>query len=187
MSIKNFWLLFLKALGIWLIVNSLPTAFHLIILVMSWTVNSTSNWSTFVEPTVQVLLIVIFYVLILWLFVFKTSWLVHKLKLVEGFDETRIEFKIRHTSVIAIASIVIGGLLFVDSLPNLITETIKYFEQKRMFQPEISSGMIFFYLIKTVFGYLLMTNSRNVVKFIENNRKIARVIEPDSLKDEKDK
>jgi hypothetical protein len=106
----------------------------------------------------------------LWLFVFKTAWLIDKLHLEKGFSEERIEFNIPHSTVLSIAIILIGGLMFVDSLPQLCRQIFSYFQQKDMFMQNISSGWIIFQFVKTIIGYLLMTNSRFIVNFIDRKK-----------------
>jgi len=106
------------------------------------------------------------YIFVLWLFVFKTSWLIDKLKLENGFAEEKLEFNIQLSAIIKIATIVIGGLVFIDSLPQFCRQTFIFFQQKSMLAENESTGWIIFHMVKTVIGYLLMTNSEAVAKFI---------------------
>jgi hypothetical protein len=57
--------------------------------------------------------------------------------------------------------------MFVDSLPELCRQVFVTFQQKSMFRENPSSGWIIFHLAKTIVGYILMTNSQAVVKFID--------------------
>ncbi len=110
------------------------------------------------------------YILVLWLFVFKTAWLIDKLHLEKGFTEERIELNIPHSAVLSIAIIIIGGIMFVDSLPQLFNQTFSYLQQKNMFRMEPKSGILIFQAVKTIIGYLLMTNSQFVVKLIDKKK-----------------
>lgn len=167
MNVKNFWTIFLKVLGIWLVINGVTTITQFIsaLSVLSFN-NKEELWSILYVVVVLILTIAIYF-FVLWLFVFKTSWLIDKLKLEQGFSEEKFEYNIQYSSIMTIAIIVIGGLIFVDSLPLFCKEAFNYFQQKRMFNENFSSGWIFFHLVKTVLGYLLMTNSKFVVNFIE--------------------
>lgn len=131
------------------------------------------NWWD-ILPAIGLLFLTIgVYIFILWLFVFKTSWLIDKLKLEKGFTEEKIQFDINSSSIIKIAIIVIGGLIFIDSLPQFCRQTFIFFQQKSMLVENPETGWIIFHLVKTVFGYLLMTNSKQIVEFIEKRGKQA--------------
>ena len=107
------------------------------------------------------------YLFILRLFVFKTAWLIDKLHLDKGFDEEKIDLNVQLSTVLTVTTIVIGGLMFVDSLPQFCKQTFVFFQQKNMFRESPTSGWIIFHLVKTILGYLLMTNSKQVVAFID--------------------
>lgn len=107
------------------------------------------------------------YIFILRLFVFRTAWLIDKLQLDKGFEEEKIDLNIQLSTVLTVATIVIGGLMFVDSLPQLCKQIFMSLQQKNMFRESPTSGWIIFHLVKTVLGYLLMTNSKLVIAFID--------------------
>ena len=171
MSVRNFWTIFLKALGIWLVINGLTTITQFIAAFSSFVLGNNNELWTIIYSLLLLFGTIGIYILVLWLFVFKTSWLIDKLKLEKGFIDDRIEGDFDYSKVLTIAIIVIGGLIFIESLPSFCKETFNYFQQKRMFEEEFSSGWLFFYLTKTVIGYLLMTNSKIVVKYIERQFK----------------
>lgn len=167
MSVRNFWTIFLKVLGIWLVINGVTTIIQFVTSFFSIIAGNNNEARIIIYYILLLIVTIGIYLFILWLFVFKTSWLIDKLHLEKGFKEDRIEGDFDYSKVMMIATIVIGGYIFVDSLPLFCKYTFNYFQQKRMFQDEFSSGWLFFYLAKSVIGYLLMTNSRSVVKYIE--------------------
>lgn len=171
MGVRNFWTVLLKILGIWLVIDGFTTVSQFI-SAFSYIGSFNSNWWNTLYVTGLLFLTIGVYIFVLWLFVFKTSWLIDKLKLEKGFTEEKIEFDINSSSIIKIATIVIGGLIFIDSLPQFCRHTFIFFQQKSMLVENPVTGWIIFYLVKTVFGYLLMTNSKPVVEFIErrNNK-----------------
>lgn len=171
MSVKNFWTLFLKVLGIWLVISGLATITQFIAALSAFIVGNNNEVWTIIYSTLLLTGTIGLYFFILWLFVFKTAWLIDKLHLEKGFAEDKIETNLDYSKVLTISTIVIGGMVFIDSLPQFCKETFNYFQQKRMFQEEFSSGWLFFYLAKTIMGYLLMTNSKAVVKYIEQQFK----------------
>ncbi|WP_423129451.1 hypothetical protein [Gaoshiqia sp. Z1-71] len=101
------------------------------------------------------------------LFVFNSTWIIDKLKLDKGFPEETINLNV--TMGLTIATIVIGGLIFVDALPMLCKQIFTFFQQKTVFSEDPQFGWMIFYFVKTMIGYLLMTNSRYVVGYIHKN------------------
>jgi hypothetical protein len=93
------------------------------------------------------------------------------LHLDKGFTEDKIELNIKQSTVLTIAVIVVGGLIFVDSFPQLCRQIFVLFQQKNMFKDDPNSSWIIFQLVKTIIGYLLMTNSQLVIKFIDREAK----------------
>lgn len=112
-------------------------------------------------------LTVVVYFFILWLFVFKTSWLIDKLHLEKGFEDEKIELNIQLATILPIAIIVTGGILIINSLPNLCKEIFTFFQIKSLsWQESSQTGWIILYLVEVILGYLLMTNSRQISEFI---------------------
>lgn len=165
MTIRTFWIIFIKILGIWLVLESvtvLPQFFSTLLF------TDPNDTAKSLALTAAVLLLTVgIYIFILRLFVFKTAWLIDKLHLDKGFDEEIIDLNIQLSTVLTVTTIVIGGLMFVDSLPQLCKQTFTFFQQKNLFRESPSAGWIIFHMVKTILGYLLMTNSKQVVAFID--------------------
>lgn len=113
-----------------------------------------------------VIVTIAIYFIILWLFVFKTEWLISKLKLERGFTEERIEFSIPRSTILSVSIIIIGGLVFVDSLSGFCKELFSYWQQKHLFVENSSSAWLILNSIKVILGYFLMTNSKYLVSLL---------------------
>lgn len=162
MKVKTFWLILLKIIGISLVlngVNVLTQSFNILSIgenraeVISW-----------ILPVIALTVAVYFF--ILWLFVFKTSWLVDKLRLEKGFEEERIEINVQLPAALTIAIIVVGGIMLIDSLPQLCQQIFVFLRMKTALSDSEIPGWIILYLTEAVLGYLLMTNSRKITRFI---------------------
>lgn len=173
MSIKTFWTILLKTFGLWLIFSgimllpqSLTSLFQLGL-----------GRDLFMVGLIALVLLLTFgiYALILWLFVFKTDWLIDKLHLEKGFTEDRIDLNIRFSTILTISFIIMGGIMLIDSLPDLVQQLILLFRQNASFKDNSHTGDVIFLLVKAILGYLLMTNSKTVVSFVckqvNNNHK----------------
>ncbi|MDA3854583.1 MAG: hypothetical protein PF444_10155 [Bacteroidales bacterium] len=174
MTIKTFWTLIIKILGIWLILSSL-TVLSQFMLVFRF-IGSSSNNSipSLVLPLIFAFIILILYLLIIRLFIFKPSWIINKLHLEEGFEEEKIDLNINYSTVLTTATIIIGGLIFVESFPQLCRQIIASLQDKEIFRESQNAEWIIFQSIKTTIAYLLMTNSRYVVRFINKNNSIDK-------------
>lgn len=170
MTIRTFWTIFIKILGIWLVLDSINVIPELL-STLFFTDTSTTELG-FGVTVLILLLIISIYIFILRLFVFKTAWLIDKLKLANGFDEEKIDINIELSTVLTVATIVIGGLIFVDSLPQLCKQLLVFLQQEYIFRESPTLGNVVFYLVKTVLGYLLMINNKQVVAFI--HKQIAK-------------
>ena len=167
MTIKTFWTIFIKVLGIWLVLDSL-TIIPQFISTLFYSYSSDIAQGFAVSLSLLLLTIGV-YLFILRIFVFKTSWLIDKLHLDKGFDEDKIDLNIQFSTVLTVATIVVGGLMFVDSLPQLCKQIFVFYQQKSIFIENPTSGWLIFDFVKTILSYLLMTNSKQVVTFIDKH------------------
>ena len=111
------------------------------------------------------------YIIAFILFVFKTTWLLDKLKLDKDFLNEKLDVNIQPITIFAIATIIIGGIMFIDSLPLFCKQTFEFFQQKSQFRESPSSGWIIFHFVKMCIGYILMTNSKFVAGYIDDKSK----------------
>jgi hypothetical protein len=171
MSIRTFWILLIRIMGLWFLFKSFfvtlrwASSFYYIIK----SFNSTSN----ITGMAIISLIMVVFLLITLYCIFKANAIVNLLKLDNGLSDERIELNAPYSSVLNIAVIVIGGLLFIDSLPELCRQTFMFFQLKTQFKgahDHNHPGWIAFYGVKTLIGYLLMLNSKWVVNLIDREK-----------------
>lgn len=164
MEIKTFWYIILKGIGLWLLINCLYIFPQIAVTLMSS--NFVEGWNTFIPDLVFGLIALFAYILIACIFLFKTSSLISKLGLEKHFTENRIDITVSETTVLKIIVILIGGTILIDSFPNLIREIFQFIQQKELIRNYPNLTWLVFHFIKTLIGYLLITNSKMVVKFI---------------------
>jgi len=166
MEIKTFWNIILKIFGLWLLLESIYILPQFVSTVSTLGYGNSSD--TFLVWGI-LLMVMILYLLIFRTLIFNTSWLINKLKLANSFQEQRIDLNIGTKTVLSIAVIIIGGLVFIESLPSLCRELFSFFQQEALLKDYPETGWIVFHFIRALAGYLMMTNSRTIVGFI--NRK----------------
>jgi len=112
------------------------------------------------------------YGIVAYYLIFRTDFVIEKLKLEEGFDQDFLPLNIHRSTVLSIAVIVLGGLLVVTEIPTFCRQLFFYFQEKRMTRgmtnPKIAYSV--FSGVKILIGILLLTNQRFIVRFIEWKR-----------------
>lgn len=169
MTIRTFWTIFIKILGIWLVLDCLTVVPHFFSTIFypntDTEIQITSMWFGLM------LLTIAFYFIVLRVFVFKTNWIIDKLNLDKNFTEEKIDLNISSETVLRIATLMIGGLILVESLPAFCKELFSFYQQKSIFREYLSTGWIIYHFIKSLIGYLFLTNSKNIVEFIYKQTK----------------
>jgi hypothetical protein len=97
MTIKTFWLIFLKILGIYLIMSSITVIPQFVFSLFS--ANQTDSSVNFLGGIGILILTILIYLFILNIFVYRPSWLINKLSLEKSFEEERIDLNIQYPVV----------------------------------------------------------------------------------------
>lgn len=168
MEIKTFWNIVLKAIGLFLLLNSTYTFPQIAVTLM--TSQFVEGWKTLIPELVFGIITLFAYILLAYLFLFKTSLLVSKLGLEKHFSENRIDITVSTNTVLKIIVILIGGTVLIDSIPNLVREVFQFIQQKELIRNYPNLTWLIFHFIKTLIGYLLMTNSEVLVKLIDKQK-----------------
>jgi len=119
-------------------------------------------------------------------FIFKTEFLIHKLKLVSNFEQDNFPLNIHRSTVLNIVIIIIGGLLIADNIPYLCRSVYLYFQHRSLGDvlsksPDFS--YIIIYSVKILAGLILAGNHQLLVSYIERKRKPVRVSNETELKE----
>ncbi len=165
MLINTFWKIIIKIIGLWLLFSCIS-----IIPQFSSTLSSTNGSLNF-ESLLYIWLMlfgsIAVYILIIRLFLFKAEWLVEKLKLEKNFNEEKIDLNIKSSTVLTIVIIIIGALTIIQSLPSFCSSLYNFLQQKMLFKDYPDSCWLIFHFLKTIIGYLLLTNGKRFAKYIE--------------------
>ena len=167
MTQQTLWKIIIKVFGIFLLIDTvsvLPTT----VTSMSYLI--TDDLQGFSFLLAFFIIILICYLLILRIFILKPEWLIEKLKLDKGFDQETIDVNISKTNVIIIASIILGGLLFIDGLPILIKQIFVFFQEQQLsgrFGDKPSTQWLILNAVKVLIGYLILANYNAFAKYIE--------------------
>jgi hypothetical protein len=165
MTPRTLFQLILKLFGLYMILGllqTLPAMFSYGPILGDWKFSESLNFVLIIIGTI------LFYYFILRLFLFKGSWIIDKLSLDKNFDQEIIDIKIDSLAVIQIAIIILGGLMFIDTLPTLIKEIIFIMKSKQdgSIIRDTGFGYLVYWLCKFVLGYILLTNSKSLTVWI---------------------
>lgn len=125
---------------------------------------------TWIWCNIILILVLGIYYFVFRICLFKTSWIIDKLKLDKDFENQHIKFNSKNFTIISIAIIVIGGIIFIESIPILLKDIFIFFQQKSTLKDYPNTGWIFFNFVKIITWYLLMTNNKQVAKFIDSKK-----------------
>jgi hypothetical protein len=172
MTPRTLFLIIIKLFGLYLMVEFLqflPTMFSYGPMISGWDLSIAINYFLIIIGTI------LLYYFVIRLFLFKGSWIIDKLSLDKHFDQEIIDIKIDSLAVIQIAVTILGGLLFIDTLPTLIKEIILIAKSKQegSIIRDSGFGYLVYWVCKCVLGYLLLTNSKSITIWIDkkNNKR----------------
>ncbi len=178
MSPKSFWIIAIKLLAIYTIIQLAGAIIQFCSVLIS--ILQGANGAAYemfnLSELLIGLLIVLVYILIIRLALFNPEWIIRKLKLDQKFSEEKFEFNIAHTSILKTAVIIVGAFLFVDGFPALCRSILMYFENQSAYRSPFKNpqtGYAAFFLLKVLSGYFMMTDSKLIINFIERKKQQA--------------
>lgn len=169
MEIKTFWRIVIKGIGLWLLVNSIYVIPQFA-STFSFIEYGDLNWENLISVWFIILGTLAVYLFVTGFFLFKTEWIVSILKLDQKFTENRIDVNIPYKSVLSIAVIVVGALVFVEAIPALCSNIYDFVKQKELIKDYAGTSLLIFYFSQAISGYLIMTNSKTIIKFIDKQK-----------------
>ena len=168
MTPKSFFLILIKIMGIVLLYKLVLSCIGVYNLFsFKWFSPIEISTISIAEIITFILIYLILFAIVINFFIIKPNSLIKIFRLDKDFEEEKFEFNIEKTSILRIAVIVIGGVIFVENLPYMISETVKYFKFGIVGINENNNfGWAIYSIVATIIGFLLMTNSKKIVDFI---------------------
>lgn len=111
----------------------------------------------------------ILYILITWLFLFKTEGIINFLRLDKNVGEQQVPLTIERSSILKAAVVIAGFWILVNEVPEFFRHAIYYFQERklyvRMTRPDISYPIMS--AIKILIALILIVFNKLVVKLID--------------------
>lgn len=106
---------------------------------------------------------------------FKSDFIIDKLKLDKGFDDDKIILgNLTNESILKLALIIIGGFLIIDYLPAVLFDLINAFKTKSTFNSIEGNNVNYFDivigLVNILLGYLFITNYKSISQFLDKKQ-----------------
>jgi len=114
------------------------------------------------------LFILAFYIALTYQLIFKTLFLVDKLKLDKDFNDQIFDFKIPLQEVLTISIIVIAGVILVNQIPYLVKEIFEIVQTRKLSfgSTKTDYSYIIISTVKIVIAALLIGERQRIVEFI---------------------
>ncbi len=164
MSIKTFWIVLVKIIGLWL----LRGIFYVIPQFFSSSLVgfiSTEYSITFIA-WLGTLIATSVYIILALLLIFKAKWVVDILKLESQIDDELISTQLKTSSILAIAIVIIGGIAIVDSVPEIVRNIITS-SGSRSSSFEGTSVYLFSNTLQLIIGVAFVSFFKPIANFIK--------------------
>jgi len=169
MTAKNLFTIILKIFGIYLIKDIIIA----IPVVLGYFIRGfVSTYGEIVFGFILSVLSLSFYVGIVYMLLFKTSYLISKLKLTADLSEEVMPLKVHRSTVYTIAIIISGIFILAFALPNLVMQVyawLQFLDERNLTFPQLTfdfTKMIAAFA-EVMVGLLFLGNQRLIVNFIE--------------------
>lgn len=125
------------------------------------------------------LLVLSLRLVIVYLLLFKTSYLISKLKLTSDLSEQPLVVNMHRSSVYTIAIIVTGLIILTYSIPALVKHVYRWYEyvgsrQRMLGGYDYDYTGMFTAIAEVIVGLLFLGNQQSLVNFIESRRREAK-------------
>ena len=113
-------------------------------------------------------LIIIFYISIAYMLLFKTESCVDFLKLEPELENDRLTFSVSSFNVMNIAIIIIAGYILIDEIPNFCEYLFKYYESSQysvLGQPKPSISNLLVSGVKIFLGFLIIGERKQIISY----------------------
>jgi hypothetical protein len=176
MTPRSFWTIIVKIFGLYLVLLLIGTIWQTINIIIVYSSFSSTNYNQFrssgvkdITLTFNILLVIV-YVFLLYCCLFKTYWIVDKLKLDEGFGDEKFDFNFDATVILKTALIIIAGLLLIESVTDLIRQIVTYLkspiENSYVVRQNRNESIIIVDVVKITIAIFMLTCSRMILNFI---------------------
>lgn len=164
MTPHSFWTLVLKIIGFWMILNCL--LFIPQFISPFFYGHNDYDFDDLKLLLAVFLLIIVFYLLVIRMFLFKTDSLIRYFRLDHNFQESTFSLTLSEVTVLRIALIVMSGIALLDSIPGFCSNLFEFTQQKILFKDYPNAHWLVFQFVKSGLALWVLSNSRRVAGWV---------------------
>ena len=167
MSIKTLLNIVLKVLGI-LFLRDFIVIIPQFLSVFSMLINFGEGFT----PFLSTILSFAAYGVVAYFLIFRTGWVIEKLRLDEDIEEDNVSFNIKQSTLLTICLIIVAAVLILDAVPNLLRQLYLYFEYVKnkgnyLSNPRPDYTYLIVYIGKIIIGLLMLGYLKTIVEYFE--------------------
>jgi hypothetical protein len=167
MSVKTLLNIVLKVLGI-LFMGDFIVIIPQFLSLFSMIINFGEGFTIFLSTILSVLA----YGLVAYFLIFRTSWLIEKLRLDQDIEEDNVSINIKQSTLLSICIIIVAMVLILDAIPNLFRQLYLYFEYLKnkgnyLSNPQPDYTYMIVYISKLIIGLLMLGYLKLIVEYFE--------------------
>jgi len=155
MLVRSFWIIVVKIFGLILILRFISEVFQGLISAYQVAQYTSFNFKagfhgaytsqgfnvgSAAETLIYYIVILGCYLYVIKLCLFKTSWVVEKLRLAKDQEEEKLELNIHRSVALKIAIIIAGAFFIADGLPLLFLQLLSYYQHAEVYTKFTSSN-----------------------------------------------
>jgi len=172
MTPKSFWIIIVRLLGLWLLIELLTVVQNLVDVIYFFNTSGAEATSSH-EIILQIIMYGINAVLILLLFyflVFRTVFVVRILKLDSALQEVAFPVNLNYYSLIYISIFITAGLMIVNDIPVLCTSIVGNYRVKQVVTGADVNDIrnLVTSSVRIIIGLLLVFCNKAIAKYIDN-------------------
>jgi hypothetical protein len=114
--------------------------------------------------------VILFYSFISFILIFKTNYIVDKLRLDSGFEQNEFLFNFSSSQVLTVSLIVIGGIILTEAIPAFCKNIFLFFQEKNLSHETMKPDYTYIIIdaVKIITGLLLLGERKRIVAFVQN-------------------
>ena len=177
MTPRTLFTIILKVFGLFFFRELITNTVDFIVSVSNLTKSGLAIDSNSMEFTISIYIlpacIIILYVLIIYLLLFKTIKIMDILKLDHGFTQEIFSSTIQTPFILTISLIVLGGVILTTEVPTLFKNIFTYFQEKHLAafsMIKFNYSYIIISSVKIIIALVLLGERKRIVSFLEKQR-----------------
>lgn len=165
MTPRTLFTVILKIFGLYFIRDIFLSIPQFLSVILFFKIGSTIDavWALISNSLILAIRVYVSYYLI-----FKTGWIVDKLKLTDGFEQETIPLNMHRSTMARIALIIIAGLILLDEIPNLARLAYTAVQESRIGYntDRTKTPFIVASIVKIILAALILAEQRKIVSLI---------------------